>query len=275
VMLGLTVPLMTLMFGAWGFFESCQRALERWRARATSYPVEALLLSNFLFALCLIALPNTPIFGGTKHWITSMPFLAIFAGVGFERARSAALKLCPERLTGAPRQRVIMGLGLTALCFSSPLIATARYGAHGPAYYNHLVGGPSGAAARRLPRGFWGYSSVAILPTLNERAARGAGVFWHNATGAAVWRYHRDGRLWTDIKSTGDWTSAYADWGVYHSQREKRSEELDLWWAYGSQLPSGGYFVDGVQLIGLYQAPTHARERSPRRAPQPVSPKGE
>ncbi len=28
--------------------------------------------------------PKTPIFGGTKHWMTAYPFLALFAGVGFD-----------------------------------------------------------------------------------------------------------------------------------------------------------------------------------------------
>src|SRR5262249_10334671 len=30
---------------------------------------------------------STPIFGGTKHWMTAYPFLSLFAGVGFDQVR--------------------------------------------------------------------------------------------------------------------------------------------------------------------------------------------
>lgn len=256
VMLALTVPVTTLALAVWGSLEALRRAARRWRLSPERFPVELLLLVNFGFALALIALPSTPIFGGTKHWITSLPFLALFAGVSLERARRACLDHCSAHFSVTRARGLLLSLGFTLLCFGPALQATHQYGPHGPVWYNSLIGGPSGAAAARLPRDFWGYSSVATLPTLNRRAASDAGIFWHNATGAAVWRYQRDGRLRPDLRSTGDWTGPYADWGVYHAQREKRPEELDLWWAYETTLPTDGYFVDGVQVIGLYQRGT-------------------
>ncbi|MEZ4307133.1 MAG: hypothetical protein R3F14_03700 [Polyangiaceae bacterium] len=33
---------------------------------------------------------GTPIFGGTKHWMTAYPFVALFAGVGFDDVVRAA-----------------------------------------------------------------------------------------------------------------------------------------------------------------------------------------
>jgi len=253
VMLGLTVPLVTLTLGLFGMIEALKRGVSRWRERPEGFPVELLLLVNFIFALVLIALPSTPIFGGTKHWITSLPFLAIFAGVAFERARATLLQSATALISVTRLRGQLISLSFVALCFAPAVSWTQSYGPHGPVWYNSLIGGPSGAAEARLPRDFWGYSSVKVLSTLNERATPKAGVFWHNATGASVWRYQRDGRLRRDLRSTGDWTGPYADWGVYHSQREKRAEELDLWWAYGTTLPVEGYFVDGVQVIGLYQ----------------------
>lgn len=265
VMLACTVPVSLLCLSAWGGLEALRGAWRRWRGAQGGYPLELLILANLAFALCLIALPSTPIFGGTKHWITSMPFLAILAGVGFERARVTLVGLVSSTTSKssslAPSSAP--SLALLALLFTHPLLEVHRFGAYGTAWYNALAGGPSGAAAKRLPRDFWGHSSVGVLPTLNERSERGAGVFWHNATGAAVWRYKRDQRLRSDVRSTGDWTYPYASWGVYHAQREKRPEEVDLWWAYGRTLPVSGYFVEGVQLIGLYQrAPDEATTRA-------------
>ena len=54
----------------------------RWaRPMPRSWPQGATVLYAIclLFPLFLIALPSVPIFGGTKHWLTAYPFLALFA----------------------------------------------------------------------------------------------------------------------------------------------------------------------------------------------------
>jgi len=251
VMTLVSVPVATLALGAVGAWGAGRGAWARWRARgagAGGYPVELLLLANLAFPIALIALPSTPIFGGTKHWLPAMPFLCVLAGLAFARLAAAA----GGGGRGARGARVALCAGVM---FAPSLLDTARDGAHGAAWYNELAGGAPGAAARRLPRNFWGYSAVGALPQLNAEAERGAEVFWHDATGAAVHRYRLDGRLRPDVAATGDWTYPYAAWAVYHDQRDKRAEEVDLWWAYGEHLPVGGVFVDGVQLIGVYRAP--------------------
>ena len=40
-----------------------------------------LLVAMALFPIFLIALPSIPIFGGTKHWLTAYPFLALLAAM--------------------------------------------------------------------------------------------------------------------------------------------------------------------------------------------------
>ena len=44
-----------------------------------------LLAMNAFFPLVLIALPSTPIFGGTKHWTTGYPFFALLGGIAVSR----------------------------------------------------------------------------------------------------------------------------------------------------------------------------------------------
>ena len=51
---------------------------------------EVLWFGCLLAPLFVIALPSSPIFGGTKHWITAYPFLALFAGLGFVALRRAS-----------------------------------------------------------------------------------------------------------------------------------------------------------------------------------------
>ena len=66
--------------------------------------LDLLVLMAGLFPILLIALPTTPKFGGTKHWMPAMPFIALLAGVGAARladvAASAARRL-PGRLVRA------------------------------------------------------------------------------------------------------------------------------------------------------------------------------
>ncbi|MCA9694746.1 MAG: phospholipid carrier-dependent glycosyltransferase, partial [Myxococcales bacterium] len=48
--------------------------------------LDGLLLAIFaVFPIALISLPSVPIFGGTKHWITAYPFLALLAALAWGR----------------------------------------------------------------------------------------------------------------------------------------------------------------------------------------------
>ena len=247
VMTLVTVPVGILAFGAVGV----GRIATRLRVMTTLDRPERVLLmciaANLLVPMLVIALPHTPIFGGTKHWMPAMPFLAICTGVG--------LKTVCDRLVAHLGQRAlhVAQTATLALALAPALWATHTYGDHGPAYFNALVGGPPGAASLGMPRNFWGYSTVAILPAINEQTPKRPYVFWHKATRGSVDTYKKAGQLRKDVRYTGDWTAAYSDWAVYHDQMEKLPEEIDIWRAYGSDWPIDGYFLDGLQLMSVYK----------------------
>ncbi|MCB9523982.1 MAG: glycosyltransferase family 39 protein [Myxococcales bacterium] len=243
-----SVPVGLLVLGAVGLGVTLKRA---WRAFTGAEPTDrhaadVFLLGNLLAPMVVIALPFTPIFGGTKHWMPSMPFLAVLAGLGLLRAAEGLRPAASKTGQGA------MAAVLALLALVPAFWATLHAGPHGPAYYNALAGGPPGAAALRMPRNFWGYSTIEALPWLNAHTEQGAMAFWHNATAGAIRAYQRDGRLRADVAYTGDWTVPYSDWAVYCDAREKLPEELDIWRDYGTQWPVEGVFLDGVQLIGTY-----------------------
>ena len=252
----LTIPVGVLLCGLIGFGVVAREARVAWRAgsdAADRRAVEVFLLANLLVPMLVIAMPYTPIFGGTKHWMPAMPFFAVMAGMGLERlGRGLWPVLIAGRGAGALRLRTVV---LGGLMWAPAGWATVTYGAHGPAYYNELAGGPPGGAALGMPRNFWGYSTVEVLPLINERVEPKGLVFWHKATQWAIDAYRRDGMLRSDVRYTGDWTAAYSNWAVYHDQREKLPEELDVWRAYGTDWPVGGFFIDGVALMAVYQRP--------------------
>ena len=178
-----------------------------------------------------------------------MPYFALLGGLGF-------VKLCEaHRWFDLRRLRLIMAV----ILLTPGLWLTQEYGNHGPAWYNSIAGGAPGAAEMRMPRNFWGDSSVELLAWINEHPRERRSVFWHNATGIAVHHYREAGWLDRNVRSTGDWTYPYADWSMYHHQREKLPEEVDLWWAHGTPLPVEGFFIEGVQQIGVYASPKARR----------------
>ena len=84
--------------------------------------------------------------------------------------------------------------------------------------------------------------------------------------------YKKAGLLRADVRYSGDWSAPYSDWAVYHDQFEKLPEEVDIWRAYGTQWPVDGYFVDGVQLMSVYERPRIPVKvyRRPNRKRQPA-----
>ncbi len=210
-----------------------------------SYPWELLILANAIVPFLIIAMPSTPIFGGTKHWMPALPFVAISAGIVFQRLISS-WQLSLRIPTLALQIIFMIALLLPAL------LDTLTYGHRGAMYYNTLIGGIPGAAQHRLPRNFWGYSTIDTLPYLNQNTEPNPLIFWHKATNISIHQYQRAGLARKDLQYTGDWTGAYADWGVYHDQREKKHEEVDLWFYYQNPFPIDGVFIDGVQMMGIY-----------------------
>ncbi|MFB6351572.1 MAG: ArnT family glycosyltransferase, partial [Bradymonadaceae bacterium] len=104
--------------------------------RATGF----LLALNLVFPIALIAMPKTPIFGGTKHWMPAMPFLALFAGAGV----ILAFRLIRDRLDRAGLARVTALV--TAVAVLGPAAyATAHIHPFGTSYYNEFIGSIRGA----------------------------------------------------------------------------------------------------------------------------------
>ena len=104
----------------------------------------------------MLAVPSTPIFGGVKHFMTAMPYLAVLAG---DRPGPALL----PALAGACRRRARACAGwrrlaLAALVCLPAVVETRRSHPDGLSHYNLLAGGFAGGASLGMNRQFWGYS---------------------------------------------------------------------------------------------------------------------
>jgi len=217
-----------------------------------------LLTLNLLFPIALIAMPETPIFGGTKHWMPAMPFLALFAGAGVALAH----RLLCDRLGAASLARAV-AVAATVAVLAPAAYATAHIHPFGTSYYNAFIGSIRGAADHRMFRQFWGYAGRQSLPWLNEHAPDGARVITHNTTGFA-WRHYTDqGDVRNDLRTSG---LDRADFALFHHQRSFTHRRDTIWTGFGTFAPAHVVSLEGVPLLSIYRRPG-TDERSDRRTP--------
>jgi hypothetical protein len=254
------------------------RLLKAWRSRspmpdahAASRSADAAASTDLLWFLGIAVAyapwlsSSTPIFGGTKHWMTAYPFVALFAGAGFVEVVTAARRFFARasKRPSAPR-RALAGVArapwlpaaIAACVFVAPVVETARSHPWGLSSYTPLVGGAAGAATLGLNRTFWGYTTGAVVDYLNREVKKGGTVYIHDTAGQAWDMLVRDGRIRKDIRAA--WTIAGADFGLYHHELHMQGQEHQNWVAFDTVAPAHIGGLDGVPVILVYKRPDAA-----------------
>jgi len=217
-----TVPGVTLLLFAVGLSARARVWLGGVIDRLRGRPAEARVVDAagtdllWLLGLCVNYAawlsPRTPIFGGTKHWMTAYPFLALFAGVGLDAAVRAARRELFRLRRRAPALRALARSAwaapalIGAAVAAAPLTETVRSHPWGLSAYTPLVGGAAGAASLGLNRTFWGYATGAVAPFLNAELPRGGTVYVHDTAMQSWDMLQRDGRIRRDVR--GVWSIA-------------------------------------------------------------------
>ena len=263
VVTALTVPAAVLFVLAGGFVHGVARLSSAIRggrsgsveagAIPPSASDELLLLLNALFPIALIAWPTVPHFGGAKHWMPAMPFLALLGARALVAAGRALWPAWAEPVTAA----------LAVLALTPASYAVGHVHPYGTAAYNELAGGAAGAATLGMQRQFWGDDVVGLLAELDEHALPGARVWWQETTYLAVSAWQRDGRVRADLR----WADGPedADISIWHYHQEFRDKEFRTWTAFAEAprpgerarlpRPVAGLYLDEVPLVVIYARP--------------------
>jgi hypothetical protein len=245
VVTALTVPSAILVAMLGGLGQAAGRIATAWRGRAptVSLPTEWVLVVNALFPIALIAWPTVPHFGGVKHWLPAMPFLALLAARALVTAGRLLWPARPAAVTGA----------LAALALAPAAWQVAHVHPFGTAAWNDLAGGAAGAASLGMQRQFWGENVVALLPEVNAHAAPGARVWFQETTALAARQYQRDGRLRADLVVAGG--PEDADVSIWQYHQEFRDREFRTWTELRTARPVAGAYLDEVPLVQVYARP--------------------
>ncbi|MDX2055067.1 MAG: glycosyltransferase family 39 protein [Polyangiaceae bacterium] len=191
---------------------------------------------------------DTPIFGGTKHWLTAYPFMCLVAGVGVRKVLALA-----TRAEVRPIHYWARAASLSLFILVGPFVMTWHSFPFGLSAYTPLVGGASGAANLGLNRTFWGYTSASLFEPMNRLAPPSARVYVHD-TALQSWDMHwKDGQLRRDL--FGTLNIARSDLALFHHEPHMQRVEYQIWSAYGTAQPTDIILFDGVPVVWLYKRP--------------------
>ncbi len=199
-------------------------------------------------------LSKTPIFGGTKHFMTAFPFLAILAGHGFSRVATILANVDIPRLPLAGRtdavKQAITG-GLVAIVGIGPLVITAHSHPFGLCHYVPIVGGVAGGADLGLYRQFWGYTTQSLAPWLAENAPPNATIFIHDTAGDSWTRMVDEKRIRPDLRPV--WSPTDATFSIVHYEQHMLEQDYQNWMGSGTSSPADVLTHDGVPIISVYR----------------------
>jgi 4-amino-4-deoxy-L-arabinose transferase-like glycosyltransferase len=229
---------------------SLLRALRR--ERGDTFGTGVFLALNAIVPFAIIAMPSSPVFGGVKHWMPALPFMAVAGGWAVAHAIDAvAGRNVWLRVTAT-------AVALVALVVPAAL-ATARSHPFGISYYNEVIGGYSGAADADTMRQFWGYASRQSLPWVNAHAVDRARINFSDTTHYAFDMYREQGELRQDIGYY--WRIDGADYVLFDQQKSFANTLAEIWDRFETRTPVETVNIEGVPLISIYAATEHRTQR--------------
>ena len=262
VMIAATVPTISLVLFAVGAFDRARALLARLAlAMGLAWPkvtperdraqTDLLIFLAIAVALGPFLLPRTPIFGGTKHWITAYPFLAILAGRGFDLVWTRLALLLEKRTTLDATKRMAAQVVVVACCFGGALATTVHSHPFGLSAYVPIVGGTAGGADLGLNRQFWGFTTESLAPWLAANAKPGETLYFMDTAWPSWQRLIAEKRIPETLRGVS--SPAEAELSIVHHEQHINEVDYNIWTEYRSSTPAYVLTHDGVPIITVYR----------------------
>ena len=111
--------------------------------------------------------------------------------------------------------------------------------------------GIPGAASLGLQRQYWSNNVTGVLPWIDANARPGARVWLHEVNGLSFRDYQRNEMLRADVVPVGG--PEDADLAAVQYHQEFREQEVLVWQAFGTWVPSTGLYLDETPQIVVYR----------------------
>lgn len=269
VMAAITTPPVTLALGLIGIAATLRTLWRQGKsnpllrgAASTQQSHALLLLLGALFTIGPNCLPSAPKYTGERLFLPFFPFLSATAAVGFGLLGSwLSSRLSEGAKTVSARRR--LKVLLTLLLLLPALRAVAGTHPFQLSYYNILIGGLQGAAARGMEATYWGDSYMAACHFLEARL-RPDDVVWVDLPGCEWIVKHYLAPVHPTLRFTsGGWPPAEASWAIVQNKASELSPASRALLASGP--PAYACELDGVPLSLVYgrQSIIHARRHMP------------
>ncbi len=238
VLTAVTVPLIVLF----PFFVGLLRL-----HRSTHRAAAVFLLSNALVPILVVAFVSAWAYDGVRLFLPAFPFLCAVAALGVRE-----LYLTAARIKWGTAFICLYGI-LFAL---SVYCSIVRYHPYESSYFNELVGGVNGAAARGFETEYWGSPFQAILPWLNSHPNN---ALWVPIQKHTLPEYQSIGRLAPTIRFVD---RSQGDYLVLLIRQGELGRYPHCWEFYTQRKPVFSIKVFDTLLVGIYDWKT-AREPTP------------
>lgn len=255
VMMLFTIPLTLSVLLALGIYRALPEILPapirsrlfRLSSGARDAELSTLLFFGLFFApLVMIALPNTPIFGGTKHFMPAYPFLVYFAAIGAASSARVLRRFTPN---GRRWRTGAMAINYAVLILPGA-IETSMSHPYGIAHYTFPARGTSGAAAAGMNRQFWGHTTAQVMEVLVSALPDGGTVYPSDTTALAFYMMLED--RFPEAKLRAVYDMRAADMILVHHEHHFAEVDFQAWAVTRSVAP---YYVsthEGVPIISVY-----------------------
>ena len=220
------------------------------RAEPDRARTDVLLFGSLFAPLVVIGMPWTPIFGGTKHWFSAYPFMALFAGLAFVVIGRDLARRLPDRLV---KLRPAVPFAAALVFLAPAFVETVHSHPFGLSYYGFAAGGVPGAADDGMNRQFWGFTTRSLTGYFDEHLPDGGTVWICDTTPTAFDMLKRDGLLGPRVRAHHDLVTA--DYAIVHHEHHFVEVDYQIWRAWGTVSPVHVLTYDGVPIVSVYENP--------------------
>jgi hypothetical protein len=235
-------------------------AQKRWPGEPPSdrLQTDALLFLALAVPLAVFLLPRTPIFGGTKHWMTAYPALAIFAGRGFDLVAEKLEAILRAKTKWDHEKRALVVALAGALTFGGAFAVTRHSHPFGLSTYVPFFGGTAGGADLGLNRQFWGFTTQSLAAYFKKNGKPGDAVYIMDTAWPSWNRMVAEERIPPWLRGVG--SPAEAEFALVHHEQHINEVDYNIWTEYGAAAPDFVLTHDGVPIISVYRR-SHGRFR--------------